>query len=139
MLDCDAAPVHARRIHAPHRVDEARAATDRDHAPTSSSDFPGETEADFEATLGLLDEVEYDSHLQLQIFAAAEHAALALDDQIPEEEKGRRLAIVQEQQRAIQIRRNAELRGQRSRSAWWRDSIRRPASGSGGTSQNQAR
>jgi len=33
--------------------------------------------------------------------------ALLLDDQIPEEEKTRRLAIVQEHQRNIQIRRNA--------------------------------
>ena len=38
-------------------------------------------------------------------------AALQLDDQIPEEEKTRRLTIVQEKQRAIQIRRNAELVG----------------------------
>jgi tRNA-2-methylthio-N6-dimethylallyladenosine synthase len=34
-----------------------------------------------------------------------------LDGQIPEEEKGRRLSILQERQRAIQIRRNAEWVG----------------------------
>ena len=34
-----------------------------------------------------------------------------MDDQIPEEEKTRRIMIVNEKQRAIQIRRNAELIG----------------------------
>jgi len=38
-------------------------------------------------------------------------AALELADHISEEEKIRRLAIVQEKQRAIQIRRNSELVG----------------------------
>ena len=35
-----------------------------------------------------------------------------MEDHIPEEEKQRRLLIVQEKQRAIQIRRNAELIGE---------------------------
>ena len=34
-----------------------------------------------------------------------------MDDHIPEEEKTRRMVILQEKQRAIQIRRNAELIG----------------------------
>ena len=34
-----------------------------------------------------------------------------MDDKIPEEEKTRRLTIVQEKQRAIQIRRNSDLIG----------------------------
>ena len=37
--------------------------------------------------------------------------ALALDNQIPEEEKGRRLTVLQEKQRQIQIRRNARYVG----------------------------
>ena len=69
--------------------------------------FPGETEADFEATLGLLDEVQYDSVFSFKYSRRPNTHALALDDQIPEEEKVRRLAIVQERQRQIQIRRNA--------------------------------
>jgi tRNA-2-methylthio-N6-dimethylallyladenosine synthase len=69
--------------------------------------FPGETEADFEATLGLLDEVEYDSVFSFKYSRRPNTAALALEDQIPEEEKTRRLAILQERQRAIQLRRNA--------------------------------
>ena len=39
--------------------------------------------------------------------------ALALGDQVPEEEKGRRLTILQERQRAIQLRRNSALIGSR--------------------------
>ena len=73
--------------------------------------FPGETEADFEATLGLLTEVEYDAVFGFKYSRRPNTPALALEDQIPEEEKVRRLAIVQEQQRQIQIRRNAAYVG----------------------------
>ena len=73
--------------------------------------FPGETEADFNATLALLDEVEYDSLFSFKYSARPNTAALAMDDRIPEEEKTRRLMIVQERQRAIQIRRNSETIG----------------------------
>jgi tRNA-2-methylthio-N6-dimethylallyladenosine synthase len=73
--------------------------------------FPGETETDFEATLALLDEVEYDSVFSFKYSRRPNTPALALDDQIPEEEKGRRLSILQEKQRAIQIRRNAACVG----------------------------
>jgi tRNA-2-methylthio-N6-dimethylallyladenosine synthase len=73
--------------------------------------FPGETEEDFEATLGLLTEVEYDSVFAFKYSRRPNTPALALEDQIPEEEKVRRLAIVQEHQRQIQIRRNAAYVG----------------------------
>jgi tRNA-2-methylthio-N6-dimethylallyladenosine synthase len=73
--------------------------------------FPGETEADFEQTLGLLDQVEYDSLFSFKYSPRPNTAALDMADRIPEDEKQRRLAIVQEKQRAIQIRRNAALIG----------------------------
>jgi tRNA-2-methylthio-N6-dimethylallyladenosine synthase len=73
--------------------------------------FPGETEADFEATLALIEEVEYDSMFSFKYSRRPNTAALLLDDQIPEEEKSRRLAVLQEKQRAIQIRRNAAYVG----------------------------
>jgi tRNA-2-methylthio-N6-dimethylallyladenosine synthase len=73
--------------------------------------FPGETEEDLEATLGLLDEVEFDSIFSFKYSRRPNTPALALDDQIPDEEKVRRLTIVQEHQRAIQIRRNARHLG----------------------------
>jgi tRNA-2-methylthio-N6-dimethylallyladenosine synthase len=73
--------------------------------------FPGETEADFQQTLDLLDAVEYDSLFSFKYSPRPNTTALLLPDQVPEEEKQRRLALVQEKQRAIQIRRNAELVG----------------------------
>ncbi len=73
--------------------------------------FPGETERDFEDTLQLLDEVQYDSLFSFKYSPRPNTAALAMENRIPEEEKQRRLVIVQEKQRAIQIQRNAELIG----------------------------
>ena len=73
--------------------------------------FPGETEADFEQTLDLLREIEFDSIFGFKYSRRPNTPALALDDQIPEEEKTRRLSIVQEMQREIQIRRNADYVG----------------------------
>ena len=73
--------------------------------------FPGETEADFQDTLALLDEVQYDSLFSFKYSPRPNTAALAMGDHIPEEEKTRRVMIVQERQRAIQIRRNSEAIG----------------------------
>ena len=55
--------------------------------------FPGETEQDFEQTLDLLDEVEYDSLFSFKYSPRPNTAALPMDDHIPEEEKQRRLLI----------------------------------------------
>ncbi|RPH47330.1 MAG: tRNA (N6-isopentenyl adenosine(37)-C2)-methylthiotransferase MiaB [Lysobacterales bacterium] len=73
--------------------------------------FPGESESDFEETLSLLDAVEYDSLFSFKYSARPNTAALAFGDHIPDEEKTRRLTILNERQRALQIRRNAELIG----------------------------
>jgi len=73
--------------------------------------FPGETETDFNETLALLDEVQYDSLFSFKYSPRPNTAALTMAGQIPEEEKTRRLMIVQERQRAIQIRRNSETIG----------------------------
>jgi len=73
--------------------------------------FPGETEADFQQTLDLLDEVQYDSLFSFKYSPRPNTSALQMEDRVAEEEKQRRLAIVQEKQRAIQIRRNAEMIG----------------------------
>src|SRR5579863_5312638 len=68
--------------------------------------FPGESEADFEATLSLLDEVEYDSVFGFKYSPRPNTPSLKLDDAIPDEEKIRRLGILNEKQREIQKRRN---------------------------------
>ena len=73
--------------------------------------FPGETEADFEETLGLLEEVGYDSIFSFKYSRRPNTSALELAGPDSEEEKTRRLAIVQERQRAIQIRQNAAYVG----------------------------
>jgi len=73
--------------------------------------FPGETEADFAQTLDLLDQVQYDSIFSFKYSPRPNTTALAMTDQIPEEEKTRRLTVVQERQRALQIRRNAAAIG----------------------------
>ncbi len=73
--------------------------------------FPGETEADFEETLALLREVEFDAIFGFKYSRRPNTPALALDDQIAEEEKTRRLQIVLEMQREIQLRRNAAYVG----------------------------
>jgi tRNA-2-methylthio-N6-dimethylallyladenosine synthase len=71
--------------------------------------FPGETEEDFEQTLDLL---EYDSLFSFKYSPRPNTAALQMPDRVAEEEKQRRLMIVQEKQRAIQIRRHAGLIGE---------------------------
>ena len=73
--------------------------------------FPGETERDFEETLDLIGSVEYDSMFIFKYSKRPNTAALQYEDQIPEDEKTRRLTVVQEKQRAIQIRRNAAYVG----------------------------
>jgi len=74
--------------------------------------FPGETDEDFQATLDLLEEVEYDSVFSFKYSKRPNTPALQYEDHISEEEKSRRLAILQETQRVIQIRRNARYVGE---------------------------
>ncbi len=73
--------------------------------------FPGETERDFEATLSLLDAVGFDSVFSFKYSPRPNTPALAFGDHIPDEEKSRRLTILQERQRGIQLRRNSALIG----------------------------
>jgi len=74
--------------------------------------FPGETEADFRETLTLLDEVQYEGVFSFKYSPRPSTEALALEDDVPDEEKGRRLATLQDQQRLIQYNRNAAYLGQ---------------------------
>src|SRR5260370_9475711 len=74
--------------------------------------FPGETECDFEETISLLEEVQYTGLFAFKYSPRPNTPSLAMNDAIPQEEKGRRLAVVQEKQRAIQAAGNAELAGQ---------------------------
>jgi len=74
--------------------------------------FPGETEADFQETLTLLEAVQYEGVYAFKYSPRPNTPSLAMSDVIPEEEKSRRLAILQEKQRQIQAAENAKLAGQ---------------------------
>jgi tRNA-2-methylthio-N6-dimethylallyladenosine synthase len=73
--------------------------------------FCGETDEDFDQTLTLLDEVQYDQVYSFKYSPRPHTAAGAWADSVPDEVKGRRLAVLQERQRQIQLRRNQELVG----------------------------
>jgi len=74
--------------------------------------FPGETEQDFADTLSLLDAAQYDSIFSFKYSPRPNTAAQHMTGAIPEEEQGRRLAIVQDHQRRIQTTRNETMIGQ---------------------------
>ena len=69
--------------------------------------YPGETEADFQDTLTLLDAVQYDSTFSFKYSPRPHTSACELVDDVDDQEKGRRLAILQSRQRDIQHRRNS--------------------------------
>jgi tRNA-2-methylthio-N6-dimethylallyladenosine synthase len=64
--------------------------------------FPGETDSDFDETLSLLDEVKFDGVFSFKYSPRPNTPASTMRDAIPEEEKGRRLGLLQEKQRVIQ-------------------------------------
>src|ERR1700687_3996663 len=74
--------------------------------------FPGETEVEFEETLSLLDQVEYDSIFGFKYSPRPNTPALGLEDAIPDEEKARRLAVLNDKQKQIGARRNQRHVGQ---------------------------
>jgi len=64
--------------------------------------FPGETRADFNATLALLDAVKFDGVFSFKYSPRPNTLASTMLDAIPEEEKSFRLGLLQEKQRVIQ-------------------------------------
>ena len=64
--------------------------------------FPGENESEFEETLTLLDEVQYDGVFSFKYSPRPNTPALKYIDTVPEAEKSRRLQILMERQREIQ-------------------------------------
>jgi len=73
--------------------------------------FPGETESEFQETVSLLDEVQYDSMFSFKYSPRPNTPSLSMSDSISEEEKGRRLAILQDRQREIQAVKNEHFVG----------------------------
>jgi tRNA-2-methylthio-N6-dimethylallyladenosine synthase len=64
--------------------------------------FPGETEAEFLETIDLLDEVGYDGIFSFKYSPRPNTPAIGMADSIPDEEKSRRLQVLQEHQKQIQ-------------------------------------
>jgi tRNA-2-methylthio-N6-dimethylallyladenosine synthase len=74
--------------------------------------FPGETGADFEETLSLAAAVRYHSMFSFKYSPRPNTlAAQRLPDDVPEEEKTRRIVALQQRQRSIQSELNAALVG----------------------------
>jgi tRNA-2-methylthio-N6-dimethylallyladenosine synthase len=74
--------------------------------------FCGEMLDDFEQTISLLDKVGYDQVFSFKYSPRPGTAAGRFEDSVPDDEKGRRLMILQEKQRQIQLQRNRECHGQ---------------------------
>jgi tRNA-2-methylthio-N6-dimethylallyladenosine synthase len=74
--------------------------------------FPGETETDFDETLSLLDAVKYEGVFSFKYSPRPNTPATSMPDAIPEEEKSRRLAVLMERQRAIQVDALSKLQNQ---------------------------
>lgn len=74
--------------------------------------FPGETEREFDETLSLLDVVGYDSAFTFKYSPRPNTPALRLEDAIPDEEKARRLAVLNDKQRQISAHRNKRHLGE---------------------------
>ena len=73
--------------------------------------FPGESQEDFEHTLSLLETVQFDQVFSFKYSARPGTEAFDLVDDISEAEKSRRLAVLQEFQKKIQLLRNARWMG----------------------------
>jgi tRNA-2-methylthio-N6-dimethylallyladenosine synthase len=64
--------------------------------------FPGETDQEFEETITLLHQVGYDGVFAFKYSPRPNTPAIRMIDSIPEEEKSKRLTVLQERQREIQ-------------------------------------
>src|SRR5579863_5309581 len=74
--------------------------------------FPGETGDDFIETMNLLAQVEYDCVFAFKYSARPNTPSLTMTDTVPEEEKSKRLQVLLERQRDIQISRYKRYIGQ---------------------------
>ena len=73
--------------------------------------FPQETEDDFQQTMRLVEEVEFDGMYSFKYSPRPLTRACQYEDSVPEEVKGRRLMELQELQKRIQLSKNQSLVG----------------------------
>ena len=74
--------------------------------------FPGESERDFEETIALLDQVQYDGTFAFKYSPRPNTPALSYIDSIPEEQKVLRLSVLNQRQKEIQTRNNQRHLGE---------------------------
>jgi tRNA-2-methylthio-N6-dimethylallyladenosine synthase len=75
--------------------------------------YPGETEADFQATVDLVESMEFDGLFVFMYSPRPGTTAIRLGDDVPEDEKRRRLRVLNELQQRGQAGRNARRVGTR--------------------------
>lgn len=73
--------------------------------------FPGETTADFEATMELIDKIRFDNLFSFKYSEREGTTAVSLDDKVPEKEKSRRLSLLQELQDCHALEMNKAMVG----------------------------
>ena len=73
--------------------------------------FPGETDADFEETLDILKKIEFVNMFSFRYSPRPQTAAAGIEDDIPLEVKRKRLIVLQDAQKEIQLARNRALIG----------------------------
>ncbi|MBW1804250.1 MAG: tRNA (N6-isopentenyl adenosine(37)-C2)-methylthiotransferase MiaB, partial [Deltaproteobacteria bacterium] len=73
--------------------------------------FPGESEEDYQLTLDLIKKIEFDNLFSFKYSDRKGTAAEKMDDKVDEQEKSRRLAKIQDSQKAITLKKNKKLKG----------------------------
>ncbi len=77
--------------------------------------FPGETESDFEETLDILKKIEFANIFSFRYSPRPQTAASGIEDDVPLVVKRKRLIILQNLQKDIQLTRNGRLIGKTSK------------------------
>lgn len=99
--------------------------------------FPGETEADFNSTMDLVNEVRFDNVFSFMYSPRPGTQAAGFAGQVPLDVKSRRLRTLQETQRGITMERSRALVGRRAEVLVEGESKARPEEVSGRTSCNR--
>ena len=102
VLAVDVSRVHARTVPGTYRLDEVDAQQGNQHHHRHHRRIPGRDRSRVRETLSLLDEVGYDGVFAFKYSPRPNTPALQYADSIPEDEKSRRLQMLQEHQREIQ-------------------------------------
>jgi tRNA-2-methylthio-N6-dimethylallyladenosine synthase len=73
--------------------------------------FPGETDEDFKGSLRLVEEVQFDNLFSFKYSERPATKALRFSGKVDEDEKQRRLSVLQDRQKVITLSKNKQLEG----------------------------